>query len=196
MRPPDLPGGNEELRPCGAAGSRAASMRPPDLPGGNSVADAAQRYWYAGFNEAAGFTRRKLQQHRHRHCQLMRWASMRPPDLPGGNPPHVLEYMATVGASFNEAAGFTRRKPRLPPPSSLVHLRFNEAAGFTRRKRVPRVWTTPALPRCFNEAAGFTRRKQRINTQESPLPSRRFNEAAGFTRRKLFGLRYITSRAT
>ena len=36
---------------------------------------------------------------------------------------------------FNEAAGFTRRKPR----ASVCHLRrtaacFNEAAGFTRRK--------------------------------------------------------------
>ena len=58
MRPPDLPGGN---RGNVAAGTRAAgaSMRPPDLPGGNAWHDGAGDQARSGFNEAAGFTRRK-----------------------------------------------------------------------------------------------------------------------------------------
>ena len=98
-----------------------ASMRPPDLPGGNQDA------WY-------GLWR-----------QLCR-ASMRPPDLPGGNrpasPPSILG-----GASFNEAAGFTRRK-RTPQGgrTGRRQKRFNEAAGFTRRKPVVRAGRDDAAP--------------------------------------------------
>ena len=84
---------------------------------------------------------------------------MRPPDLPGGNAsvhgPPCARY-----SRFNEAAGFTRRKPELgaavaeellgasmrppdlPGGNSLLKViecyhygRFNEAAGFTRRKQ-------------------------------------------------------------
>ena len=87
-------------------------MRPPDLPGGNICTVNWQRRnvsW--GFNEAAGFTRRK------------------PADV------QALIDAAEVG--FNEAAGFTRRKPVRSRLSQLQHAeRFNEAAGFTRRKHV------------------------------------------------------------
>ena len=70
-------------------------MRPPDLPGGNIRAghvgiDSARR----GFNEAAGFTRRK---------RGARWK--RSP--------------SEARNRFNEAAGFTRRKLATedPPPT-------------------------------------------------------------------------------
>ena len=61
MRPPDLPGGNPLRERQGGRADVLASMRPPDLPGGNAEPS------YPGtnspescFNEAAGFTRRKL----------------------------------------------------------------------------------------------------------------------------------------
>ena len=37
-------------------------------------------------------------------------ASMRPPDLPGGNSRTAL-FAKSLACRFNEAAGFTRRKP-------------------------------------------------------------------------------------
>ena len=137
-----------------------ASMRPPDLPGGNpSPRGRGPNGGRAGFNEAAGFTRRK-----HREVDDR--------DNPGQK-------------SFNEAAGFTRRK-LVPAPVHVVDLvGFNEAAGFTRRKRAAKQrgahvvrhasMRPPDLPggnvhraardllgcRSFNEAAGFTRRKLR-----------------------------------
>ena len=109
MRPPDLPGGNPlaqvnhvgrqgvaSMRPpiypaetgCCAGhvpSSGLASMRPPDLPGGNA-ASSWQCRWprWRGFNEAAGFTRRKRRV-RVVHQAPELHASMRPPDLPGGN---------------------------------------------------------------------------------------------------------------
>ena len=64
---------------------------------------------------------------------------MRPPDLPGGNFKHATKVRPNPRC-FNEAAGFTRRKPErgraLPDRAGP---RFNEAAGFTRRK--PGTWT-------------------------------------------------------
>ena len=62
-------------------------MRPPDLPGGNQHG--------AGQLGIVYFP-----------------ASMRPPDLPGGNN-QVPDITAPLGRRFNEAAGFTRRKPRV-----------------------------------------------------------------------------------
>ena len=60
-------------------------MRPPDLPGGNAPpARAVQCRTGAGFNEAAGFTRRKHDTNLDAMVAKLR-ASMRPPDLPGGN---------------------------------------------------------------------------------------------------------------
>ena len=63
-------------------------MRPPDLPGGNVRAVAAVTHLWP--------------------------ASMRPPDLPGGNmaPPLAMLWR---NLSFNEAAGFTRRKQTSAP---------------------------------------------------------------------------------
>ena len=84
---------------------------------------------------------------------------MRPPDLPGGNLVAV-GYETAARCCFNEAAGFTRRKP--PPHATQLPRStacFNEAAGFTRRK--PGIFDgQPGLHRGFNEAAGFTRRKR------------------------------------
>ena len=59
-------------------------MRPPDLPGGNVRNRERVRAHHARFNEAAGFTRRKLVHHADQVFARLR-ASMRPPDLPGGN---------------------------------------------------------------------------------------------------------------
>ena len=117
--------------------------------------------------------------------------------------PEVISHLSC----FNEAAGFTRRKPptswRGEAPRGS---RFNEAAGFTRRKPISKVLIqTKSLS--FNEAAGFTRRKRglvavrggqvRASMRPPDLPGgnssnagasarvgRSFNEAAGFTRRK------------
>ena len=58
MRPPDLPGGNKSFMSL-FANVASASMRPPDLPGGNAGGAAGPAAGAAGFNEAAGFTRRK-----------------------------------------------------------------------------------------------------------------------------------------
>ena len=86
-------------------------MRPPVLPSGNTR--NLQRGILphrSGFNEAAGFTQRKLPA----RCI----AAPRDP------------------TRFNEAAGFTQRKlpVRASAPCSGSN-RFNEAAGFTQRKR-------------------------------------------------------------
>ena len=84
MRPPDLPGGNL-IKLWRLVDDSNASMRPPDLPGGNPRTCCRRpRLALGGFNEAAGFTRRK------RGAgwvgdQVPYRASMRPPDLPGGN---------------------------------------------------------------------------------------------------------------
>ena len=64
--------------------ARDASMRPPDLPGGNVAAKPAS--------------------------ETARPASMRPPDLPGGNCKANCRSRRSM-SRFNEAAGFTRRKP-------------------------------------------------------------------------------------
>ena len=85
MRPPDLPGGNRGAGGVGEDQRQRASMRPPDLPGGN-VPIVVQ----PGEGGAA---------------------SMRPPDLPGGNLPAKLADLSPAQRRFNEAAGFTRRKP-------------------------------------------------------------------------------------
>ena len=61
-------------------------MRPPDLPGGNIRHLWSRKGRSGGFNEAAGFTRRKH-----------------------GYP---FTIQTELEWSFNEAAGFTRRKPK------------------------------------------------------------------------------------
>ena len=62
-------------------------------------------------------------------------ASMRPPVLPSGNVASITSARASRTSGFNEAAGFTQRKPVAFAGVALVWLRFNEAAGFTQRKR-------------------------------------------------------------
>ena len=84
-------------------------MRPPDLPGGNTPGCSAATRSSSGFNEAAGFTRRK-REHRTPRPEARRPASMRPPDLPGGNKNDYDRFLVNP-YRFNEAAGFTRRKP-------------------------------------------------------------------------------------
>ena len=59
---------------------------------------------------------------------------MRPPVLPSGNQPAVPRGTTIHGARFNEAAGFTQRKPAARPHRHRANNRFNEAAGFTQRK--------------------------------------------------------------
>ena len=195
MRPPDLPGGNPAAwrtpciataAACGfneAAGftrrkhariqraARAcyqdASMRPPDLPGGNAIRSGRRLHL-----AAAPLRGRRIYPAETAHAVLPLAASMRPPDLPGGNDAaDVRGSAAARRACFNEAAGFTRRKPAVRRRSSrspaLRHRRFNEAAGFTRRKRGPMVGpalfpVASVLRSRFNEAAGFTRRKPAI----------------------------------
>ena len=160
-------------------------MRPPDLPGGNNHGRGPGRPVPQGFNEAAGFTRRK--------------------------PGSARRRVRHAGACFNEAAGFTRRKrPATVTVTRWTVACFNEAAGFTRRKLYG-YWYAwrggryasmrpPDLPGgntfiasafsqtgnvSFNEAAGFTRRKRGTAPTPTGLSTTRFNEAAGFTRRKL-----------
>ena len=59
MRPPDLPGGNAAEK-AKAQAFLQASMRPPDLSGGNVADDVLTvRLGRTGFNEVAGFIRRK-----------------------------------------------------------------------------------------------------------------------------------------
>ena len=93
---------------------------------------------------------------------------MRPPDLPGGNVDGDVS-LVRFCPCFNEAAGFTRRKPgtanasrircsgaSMRPPD-LPGGNTNGATGVTR-------------PGCFNEAAGFTRRK-RPSSPSSEVPA-------------------------
>ena len=83
-------------------------MRPPDLPGGN----------------LDGRLRGKAGDYR---------ASMRPPDLPGGNTDNAPQPMGQRTTSFNEAAGFTRRKRvtrgRLRAGSALASMRPPDLPG-------------------------------------------------------------------
>ena len=59
---------------------------------------------------------------------------MRPPVLPSGNPGHIWRKLPSL-RRFNEAAGFTQRKPvKVNGPIKGKPQRFNEAAGFTQRK--------------------------------------------------------------
>ena len=139
-------------------------MRPPVLPSGNPWrARRCRRCRWCCFNEAAGFTQRKRARpagtprivHRRfneaagftqrKHRQL--WpavrrrpdtASMRPPVLPSGNWRLVRRRRNAHRYSFNEAAGFTQRKPHhASSRTSSSSSRFNEAAGFTQRKPYP-----------------------------------------------------------
>ena len=61
---------------------------------------------------------------------------MRPPVLPSGNVNAGAQPAVVPG--FNEAAGFTQRKPvKVNGPIKGKSQRFNEAAGFTQRKLLP-----------------------------------------------------------
>ena len=80
-------------------------MRPPDLPGGNPLRAGSRRNRAEpSFNEAAGFTRRKLSDAEREY--FSRVASMRPPDLPGGNSDPARHGPRLTGASM--------RPPDLP----------------------------------------------------------------------------------
>ena len=88
---------------------------------------------------------------------------------------------------FNEAAGFTQRKPIPCAPARWPDsARFNEAAGFTQRK-LTLGYTDFLNLKCFNEAAGFTQRKPVLLPALLVVHSLSFNEAAGFTQRKHAG---------
>ena len=194
MRPPVLPSGNKlSKRKKGQRTANHASMRPPVLPSGN-------------------YTRRRIAWLRQSPCCD---ASMRPPVLPSGNPgswlvpakgrPEVQASMrppvlpsgnqrvrhagrntAEPSRCFNEAAGFTQRKPArtrsCTSSSTLASMRPpvlpSGNADFNRLQDHP-----PKT--CFNEAAGFTQRKptRRRGGPASGMWSG-FNEAAGFTQRK------------
>ena len=111
-------------------------------------------------------------------------ASMRPPVLPSGNSA-VHPPCRRLLPGFNEAAGFTQRKPRARPPGWKGWSRcFNEAAGFTQRKPTGMAKPPGCRVNCFNEAAGFTQRKPGREHQAHEAPPGSFNEAAGFTQRK------------
>ena len=102
-------------------------MRPPVLPSGNTKHPRSQAITpIRRFNEAAGFTQRKLLGKAIVSGAVQPDASMRPPVLPSGN--RVVDESArppTTRTSFNEAAGFTQRKPssagcyRLTPARAL-----------------------------------------------------------------------------
>ena len=112
------------------------------------------------FNEAAGFTQRKLVGRRRRNNH-QRQASMRPPVLPSGN--------GTSGIAVMDDGKLASMRPPVLP------------SGNPRPDRCRR--SSPY--RCFNEAAGFTQRKHTISTCTGrPATFHRFNEAAGFTQRK------------
>ena len=87
---------------------------------------------------------------------------------------------------FNEAAGFTRRKPDL---DELVqagrYSRFNEAAGFTRRKPLPTEPMAGAAKTASMRPPDLP--GGNVWAEVSGTQGSRFNEAAGFTRRKLRG---------
>ena len=160
MRPPVLPSGNLRVRRRYQYPLRA-SMRPPVLPSGNAV---------LGVAVPAGVRR----------------ASMRPPVLPSGNSACRCSPCACTRSCFNEAAGFTQRKPKadaiewlesrrasmrppvLPSGNSTMSSAadnasasgFNEAAGFTQRKHYRFHSPMERELLCFNEAAGFTQRKR------------------------------------
>ena len=90
-------------------------MRPPVLPSGNTRKKINKVLKENSFNEAAGFTQRKLS---------------------GADVIKV-----GIGGGFNEAAGFTQRKRMYKYQEKLDKKScFNEAAGFTQRK--PSRWTT------------------------------------------------------
>ena len=83
-------------------------MRPPVLPSGNVNDGDGHLSTFPGFNEAAGFTQRKLA-HARAEPRHGRPASMRPPVLPSGNC-RTSATPRSAGGCFNEAAGFTQRK--------------------------------------------------------------------------------------
>ena len=60
MRPPVLPSGNGALQGEDVVEVEAASMRPPVLPSGNGDSNGPSEAPAPRFNEAAGFTQRKL----------------------------------------------------------------------------------------------------------------------------------------
>ena len=130
MRPPVLPSGKhalvepEQARRARCFNEAAGFTRRKRLNVGRVVPSRIDR-----FNDAAGFTRRKplltgvrtggngeiVASSQIGHV----WASMRPPVLPSGN---VLTRWPTTptGRRFNEAAGFTQRKPLSPRFDGIV----------------------------------------------------------------------------
>ena len=96
---------------------------------------------------------------------------MRPPDLPGGNQCSIY-YCCCRFRSFNEAAGFTRRKRRMARRRAdraavLASMRPPDLPGGNAERHDER---RAAGPVRFNEAAGFTRRKQRRDGLGEQLP--------------------------
>ena len=184
MRPPVLPSGNSarcrrRLSATAIGFNEAAGFTQRKLAGPrgdiygrvrcfNEAAGFTQRKrnsngfgeWSpTGFNEAAGFTQRKpIALYYYAHMGIA--ASMRPPVLPSGNSSET-----TIGNDATPAASM--RPPVLPSGNPMrargvtrYSIRFNEAAGFTQRK--PGAGGSGASRRagCFNEAAGFTQRKR------------------------------------
>ena len=103
---------------------------------------------------------------------------MRPPVLPSGKPERDTVPTIGVWPRFNEAAGFTQRKPAATPRRQRRRRSFNEAAGFTQRKQGGQT-RTQRVTSGFNEAAGFTQRKPGRMGGSCPYRPG-FNEAAGF----------------
>ena len=142
MRPPVLPSGNRDEVITQLEDMPDASMRPPVLPSGNAKSDGERRRRFYGFNEAAGFTQRKLGEGDYGVLpgvdgfneaagftqrklgpqgivlHVGDSASMRPPVLPSGNMRRGGEVRRRRASGFNEAAGFTQRKP--PPRPGLA----------------------------------------------------------------------------
>ena len=112
----------------GEGAAVGASMRPPDLPGGNPRSvKCGGRGSGGGFNEAAGFTRRK------RGVAYLRRAdppaSMRPPDLPGGN--------SALGCGLLGGGRPASMRPPDLPGGNQVHGTAAKRAGRIASMRPP-----------------------------------------------------------
>ena len=159
MRPGDLPPGNHAADAIDVARDpRGVSMRPGDLPPGNTPGSSTTTTSSStSFNEAGGFTPRKLAHTASKRQRVS--VSMRPGDLPPGNyfkpaPPLPKK------KCFNEAGGFTPRKLPKRALQALQESGFNEAGGFTPRKPAPLSGALGEMLSSFNEAGGFTPRKR------------------------------------
>ena len=115
----------------------------------------------SSFNEAAAYSRGKRPSRSRHRRERLQPASMRPRHIAAENVSSAPPSPRPGTPGFNEAAAYSRGKPRVTSCGSPApRTGFNEAAAYSRGKRGVRGSINGHPPR-FNEAAAYSRGKRR-----------------------------------